>query len=205
MKPHLALFFALLFALLFPAAALAQPELNDIGDAMQAVQAIEASWERADGTVAYPDDFCGFYYKGNTLVVMLTTVTETRKAELRALCANPNAVTFEQAKYSLNDLNALAEALEAEREAYPFSFVGCTTVAGRCVTVWIEKEADLATTTAYFQSWGDKVVVTATLNPPQTGSAGAPLLTGAVILLGLFCLFLPFVQKYPNGKSSNWG
>ncbi len=95
--------------LLLPASGFSVPYV----DQSEALQAYEKLWNTfkmdSNGCPIYPDEYGGEYIDGNTLYVWLVDLTEELKEQYHSICDYSGNVEFLNARYSLNELDALKE------------------------------------------------------------------------------------------------
>lgn len=205
----------LLFVLLL---ALSVPALAE-SDGMRAAQELTNLWESG----GYPNDVGGVFYDSisgsGKCGVLLTSLSDAREAEIRALVSEPNTVFFVKCSYSYNELLAVQKQI-IQTYLHDGGIVGCgvgwTTKDNHvkgfgesgfemrvCVDVL---EADYEKYTALFSElYGEKVYVGVSpgiwingvqvTGIPQTGSA--EMLAGfAVIGLALALATVTTVKRH---------
>ena len=149
-----------LLVLLFAVPSLAAEQDSLWGAASETIQQLMEAWDIDQPGGKYPDDVAGLYVMGGdkAAVVLVYGVTEARKNEIRALVTKPEVIVFKSAKYSCNELTAIADTIDSDGS---FELVGWwvgdyETENAVMVEVYYGGKAAAK---AYFKKHGDKVKV----------------------------------------------
>ncbi len=130
------------------------------GPASDTLHELMAVWGIDQQGGQYPDDVAGLYITDNykAAVVLVRGATTARKNEIRSLVTKPEVILFKSAKYSHNELTAIADKVDSDGSFELLSrWVGDyeTENAVMVEVYYGGKEA----ARAYFKKYGDKVKV----------------------------------------------
>ena len=120
MKKRLLSIFLCLVLLLAAIPSLAAPSIEERarlqGPASEALQKLMTVWGTDRPGAQYPDDVAGMYITDNykAAVVLVRGATTARKNEIRALVTKPEVIVFKSAKYSYNELSAIADKIDSD-------------------------------------------------------------------------------------------
>ena len=120
MKKRLLSIFLCLVLLLAAIPSLAAPSIEERarlqGPASEALQKLMTVWGTDRPGAQYPDDVAGMYITDNykAAVVLVRGATTARKNEIRALVTKPEVIVFKSAKYSYNELSAIADQIDSD-------------------------------------------------------------------------------------------
>ncbi len=149
-----------LLVLLFAVPSLAAEQDSLWGAASETIQQLMEAWDIDQPGGKYPDDVAGLYVMDGdkAAVVLVYGATEARKNEIRALVTKPEVIVFKSAKYSCNELTAIADTIDSDGS---FELVGWwvgdyETENAVMVEVYYGGKAAAK---AYFKKHGDKVKV----------------------------------------------
>ncbi|HWR23569.1 MAG TPA: hypothetical protein VN366_08840 [Feifaniaceae bacterium] len=101
--------------------SLAAPSIDERarlqGPASEALQELMKIWDKTAPTgKRYPDDVAGLYITDDykAAVVLVRGATTARKNEIRTLVTKPEVIVFKSAKYSYNELAAIADQIDSD-------------------------------------------------------------------------------------------
>ncbi|HVI39383.1 MAG TPA: hypothetical protein VM577_01885 [Anaerovoracaceae bacterium] len=145
-----------------PITAFAAGQYTTQGAASDALEALAKAWGTASGPgLKYPNDVAGLYITpdNRAAVVMVYGVPEARKNEIRALVPDPNVLVFISARYSYNELKAVADQIDTNGE-FELNWWGVSQHERENAVIVQVTVGGRAAAAAYFTpKFGDKIII----------------------------------------------